>query len=196
MVRTEGQLSGLLQETGGLPLPALSLPLTSLGAQASARTPGLLRAPGHHTVARGVQEEKCTTSPGGSRLHTEERARAALRGAQGVLVYSIKPSLMLTFLWTKAFTLETPSVFLPIIIITEHVIPFLLFFFPSFDLSAKSCFLCSPGHSAPPSPGHLWETYTGTHGLYCKASLKARKKNRDQKVTSAADVKWSLKTST
>lgn len=35
---------------------------------------------------------------------------------------------MLTFLWTKAFTLETLSVFLPIIMITEHVIPLLLFF--------------------------------------------------------------------
>lgn len=117
----------------------------------------------------------------GFHLHREERVRAALWGTQGVLVYNIKPSLTLTFLWTKAFTLETPSVFLPIIMITEHVIPFLLFFFPSFDLSPRSCFLCSPGHSAPPSPSHLWETHAGTHGLYCKASLKARGKKTRSK---------------
>lgn len=129
--------------------------------------------------------------PKKGKLHHEAQSWPLAHGGAGkrcspghsgeVLVYNIKTSLTLTFLWTKAFTLETPSVFLPIIMITEHVIPLLLFFLPSFDLSSRSCFLCSPGHCAPPSPGHLWETHTGTHGLYCRASLKARKKNKIKK---------------
>lgn len=77
--------------------------------------------------------------PRKEKLHHEAQGCPLAHGGGGkhcspnrsgdVLVYNIKTSLTFTFLWTKAFTLETPSVFLPIIMITEHVIPFLLFFF-------------------------------------------------------------------
>lgn len=61
-------------------------------------------------------------------LHEEVSWCCPPRHLGEVLVYNIQTFVMLTFLWTKAFTLETPSVFLPIITITEHVISLLLFF--------------------------------------------------------------------
>ena len=139
---------------------ALSLPPAACGAREGETAPWAQGCP----LARGALGKCCYPR------HLGE-----------VLVYNIKTSLTLTFLWTKAFTLETSNVFLPIIMITEHVIPLLLFFLLSFDLSSRSCFLCSPGHCAPPSPSHLWETHAGTHGLYCRASLKARKKKTRSK---------------
>lgn len=182
MIRTEDQLSHLLQGTGVFPLPALSLPLTSLGAQTSARTPGLLRVPGLHKVGCGAQEEKYTPSVGGSHLHKEERVRAALWGPQGVLVYNIKPSLMLTFLWTKAFTLETPSVFLPIIMITEHVIPFLLFFFFLHLICHQGAVFFAPLAALPLPALAISGKHTQAHMAFTvKHPSKRGKKNKIKK---------------
>lgn len=66
--------------TVGLPLPALSLPLTSLGAHTSARTPGLFGVPGLHRVSCGAQEEKCSASVGVS-ICTGRRGWGLLSGA-------------------------------------------------------------------------------------------------------------------
>lgn len=77
-----------------------------------------------------------------------------------VLVYNIKTSLTRTFLWTKAFTLETPSVFFPIIMITEHVIPLLLFFFAFIWSVIKELFSLLPWPLCPSQP---WPSLGNTH---------------------------------
>lgn len=163
-------------------VPTLSFQPTSQGAQVPAWVP---RAP----LASPQVPQHCVPHEAG--LATQDGTslegagwRCSPRGLGEVLVCNIQTSLMLTFLWTKAFTLETLSVFLPIIMITEHVIPLLLFFLPSFDLSSRSCFLCSPGCCAPPSPGYLWETHVCTHGLYCRPSPKVRGKKKKVKTRS------------
>lgn len=172
MVRTEGQLSCFLQETGGLPPPALSLPFT----------PGLLRVPGLRMV-----EEKCTTGTGVP-ICTWRRGWGRSWGAQGVLVYSIKPSSARTFLWTKAFTLETPSVFLPIIMITEHVIPFLLFFFLHLICHQGTVFFAPLATLPLPAPA-ISGKHTQAHMAFTMRDPSKKGKKKDQKVTSIADVK-------
>lgn len=105
------------------PTPPLGMPKPLLGPQGHARAPGLPRLP---VVPR--KGKLCHEAQGWPLAHGGAGKQCSPGRSGEILVYNIKTSLTLTFLWTKAFTLETPSVFLPIILITEHVIPLLLFF--------------------------------------------------------------------
>lgn len=165
MVRTEGQFSCFLQETGGLPPPALSLPFT----------PGLLRVPGLRMV-----EEKCTTGTGVP-ICTWRRGWGPLLGCSGSFGLQYQTILGAYIPLDKGFHTWDPQCFPSYYHDYRACNPFSPLFFPSFDLSSRNCFLCSPGHSAPPSPGHLWQTHTGTHGLYYEGSLKEREKKKIKK---------------
>lgn len=101
-----------------------------------------------------------------------------------VLVYNIKTPLMLTLLWTKAFTRETSSVFLPIIMITEHVIPLLFFslffFLASFDLSSQSVFFASLSVALLPASA-ISGKHTQAHMAFTVEHPSKWSKKQDQK---------------
>lgn len=121
------QLSGSVHEMHGYPPPAPSSQHSSWLCQDSRAMAEPLASPWLPAVSR---KEKLHQEAQGCPLAHGRRGKHCSPNCSGdVLVYNIKTSLTFTFLWTKAFTLETPSVFLPIIMITKHVIPFLLFFF-------------------------------------------------------------------
>lgn len=136
------------------PTPPLGMPKPLLGPQGHARAPGLPQLP---VVPR--KGKLCHEAQGWPLARGGAGKQCSPGRSSEILVYNIKTSLTLTFLWTKAFTLETPSVFFPIILITEHVIPLLLFF--AFIWSViKKLFSLLPWLLCPSQP---WPSLGNTH---------------------------------